>query len=396
MYRIILFISFSLLTVLSFAQINFEKGYFIDNEGKKTECFIKNKEWQKSPTEFEYKTSINNESSRITIDDVKEFSVYNYSKYIRFTVQIDSSSNSPGEYSNIEAPIWNTKTLFLKVLIEGKASLFLYDDLFNKKFFFKTDSSLIEQLVFKKYSQDEVHVKANRYYKQQLWNKLRNENYSIKQIEAIQYEKKEIEEYFIKYNNLTNSIKYINKQKNKWYLNPILGLGFSKSSLFDYNTVIKEYKATQKSNYLYGFQVEYFLPVNKNKWSLLLEYTIQESKHETNNGVENLSATYKSTNLTFGGKYTSYITNNLSLFISGMYSFKGGNGSDLIMNNYHSGYNANNPFSVGLGINFSKLSIEYRMSDAKENLFNRVTWNMEKANQSFIILSYKLFDLTKK
>lgn len=396
MYRFILFLTFSLSTLFSFAQINFEKGYFIDNNGNKIECFIKNKEWQKNPTEFEYKTSLTDQSSIATIEVVKEFSVYNYSKYLRYTVQIDSSSNMPSEYSKIESPIWGTRTLFLKVLLEGKASLYLYDDLFNKKFFFKTDSSSLEQLIFKKYSEDGVRVKANRFYKQQLWNNLRNENYTIKQMEALSYEQKDIEEYFLKYNNSTNSSKYINHQKNKWLLKPLLGVGFSKCALYDLGIVNKQYDGTQKSNYLFGVQLEYILPVNKNKWSIITEYSNQSSEHEANNGTDNATAIYKSSNLSIGGRYYTFINDNVSFFISGLYTFKFSKGSYLTLQNTNTGMSFNNPFSFGVGINLYKFNIEYRLTDAKEILYKGTNWRFEKANQSFLILSYNLFDIGKK
>ena len=39
----------------SFAQINFEPGYIINNQGVKTECFIRNVAWKNSPVTFDYK-----------------------------------------------------------------------------------------------------------------------------------------------------------------------------------------------------------------------------------------------------------------------------------------------------------------------------------------------------
>jgi hypothetical protein len=42
----------------SYAQITFEKGYFINNSGDRTECFIKNIDWRDNPTKFEYKMQI--------------------------------------------------------------------------------------------------------------------------------------------------------------------------------------------------------------------------------------------------------------------------------------------------------------------------------------------------
>ena len=71
-----------MLSFNSYSQISFEKGYYIDNDNKKINCLIKNIDWMNNPTEFEYKLPENDNSKRITIRSVKEFGVYNSSKYI--------------------------------------------------------------------------------------------------------------------------------------------------------------------------------------------------------------------------------------------------------------------------------------------------------------------------
>ena len=42
-------------TFNSYAQTSFEKGYFINNEGQKTDCLIKNIDWKDNPTEIKFK-----------------------------------------------------------------------------------------------------------------------------------------------------------------------------------------------------------------------------------------------------------------------------------------------------------------------------------------------------
>jgi len=54
----ILFVLSVLITSSSFSQINFEKGYFIDNLGAKTDCYIKNIDWNLNPDTFDYKLEL--------------------------------------------------------------------------------------------------------------------------------------------------------------------------------------------------------------------------------------------------------------------------------------------------------------------------------------------------
>lgn len=43
-----------LLSLITNAQIIFEKGYYITNDDQKIDCFIKNNDWKYNPSEFDY------------------------------------------------------------------------------------------------------------------------------------------------------------------------------------------------------------------------------------------------------------------------------------------------------------------------------------------------------
>jgi len=75
------------LSISCYSQIIFEKGYFIDNAGQKTECLIKNMDWRSNPTAFDYKLSESDKSKTETIASVKEFGIYTVARYKRYTVK---------------------------------------------------------------------------------------------------------------------------------------------------------------------------------------------------------------------------------------------------------------------------------------------------------------------
>jgi hypothetical protein len=82
-----------LLTIhVCFGQIVFEKGYFIDNNNSKTECLIKNYDWRTNPVKIEYKLNDSTEVQKMDITTIKEFGIYNFSRFIRAKVKIDRSS----------------------------------------------------------------------------------------------------------------------------------------------------------------------------------------------------------------------------------------------------------------------------------------------------------------
>ncbi|KAA1247933.1 hypothetical protein [Aquimarina sp. RZ0] len=136
-----------LVTVSSFSQINYEKGYFIESSGDTLECYIKNRGWLNNPTEFEYKLAENTDSKIKTIKTVKEFGVGDL-MYKKFLVKIDTSKERIEDLDEDRNPKFIEKTLFLKVLVEGDANLYHYTgNSFSDRFFYDFMGSEIEQLV---------------------------------------------------------------------------------------------------------------------------------------------------------------------------------------------------------------------------------------------------------
>ena len=82
-------------------------------------------------------------------------------------------------------PTFQEEQLFLKVLIEGKASLYEYVEVGLQRYFYTVDSSNIEQLVFKSYKVDRDLVAKNNMYKQQLYNDLKCSTFTAKKLEDL-------------------------------------------------------------------------------------------------------------------------------------------------------------------------------------------------------------------
>jgi hypothetical protein len=139
----------------TFSQNTFLEGYFIDNSNSKVNCLIKNEGWLNNPTEFKYKNKINSKVKKLTINKVKEFGVLNVFKYQRHNVDIDRSSKKSDELDNNKNPVFNKEKLFLKLLIEGKANLYSYEDRGLVRYFLKKNNADVKQLVSKYYLTDE-------------------------------------------------------------------------------------------------------------------------------------------------------------------------------------------------------------------------------------------------
>ena len=127
-----------------YAQITFQRGYFINNADERIECLIKNIDWRNNPDSFEYKLAETGELIIASIKSVKEFAIKGSAKYIRANVMIDRSSEVLGKLSSDRNPVFIDEQLFLKVLIEGEANLYFYKDQNLNRYFYNVKNSSIE------------------------------------------------------------------------------------------------------------------------------------------------------------------------------------------------------------------------------------------------------------
>ncbi|MCZ8021556.1 MAG: hypothetical protein O9302_07255 [Cyclobacteriaceae bacterium] len=123
---------------IAIAQTKFEEGYFILNSGDRVECFIKKEVWKNNPTEIRYKLDLNSKESIASGNDIKEFGFTKGAVYVKATVQIDRSPSALNNLTIDRTPKFSEETLFLKLLVNGYAKLYQYDDKDLIRFFLST------------------------------------------------------------------------------------------------------------------------------------------------------------------------------------------------------------------------------------------------------------------
>lgn len=222
-----------ILCVTANAQISFEKGYFINNNNERIDCYIRNVDWKNNPTKFEYKKDLNETTSLGTIANVKEFSIEGESKYKRFNVNIEKSDVIWDNLTENKNPVWQKETLFLKALEEGDASLYSYSEGNLMKFFYVTQTVAIEQLVFISYKSPDANIATNPVFRQQLFNNVKREGMGIDDFKNLQYSSNSLTKHFSKYNNSAgnkSSTYLAQKEKNILNLTDCSRRHFSKIS----------------------------------------------------------------------------------------------------------------------------------------------------------------------
>lgn len=393
------------LSISSYSQIVFEKGYIILNSGNKELCLIKNMDWRDNPTKIKYKTVGSDEVKTVEIDDIVEFSIDNSSKYIRETIDIDRSTDNLNALSENRKPNFKSETLFLKTLVEGEFSLYEYTDQNIKRFFFSLGNQPIKQLVYKLYKLSNNQVGKNEHYKQQLFNSLKCSDISLG-VKKLEYKHTELIKIFINYNKCKNSDFVIFEEKSKKNtLTFSVRVGLNRSSLSIQNSLtnLLNVDFDNELSFRIGGEVEYILPFNKNKWGIIIEptyqyYTSKKTTKSSYYGERLVSVDYKSIEFPVGLRYYLFLKNKSKLFINASFIFDLSNSK--IAFNKLDGTNINSleiepvtNFAFGLGYNINKYSLEFRLQTPQEFFGNNVSVNWQSDfKTTSLILGYNIFE----
>ena len=395
MKKQLLFFLTIILSSYGYAQISFEKGYYISNSDQKIDCLIRNLDWNHNPTEFVYKLSENEETQKGTINTVKEFGIYQVSKYVRETVNMDKSSDDIGKLSQDKNPIFIKEKVFLKALVEGAASLYEYTDGNISRYFYTVGNSNIEQLVFKNYLTPEGQIGQNNRFRQQLWNDLKCSTFSLKKFESVVYRSNDLVRLFVEYNECNNQgyINFEEKQKRVLF-NLNLRPGFNSSTLSIQNSASKK-RNTDFDNefgFRFGIEAEIILPFNKNKWAIIIEPTYQYYKSEKELASENARADYTSIELPIGARHYFFINENSKVFINASLVFDFSSNSGIYFDHSRDlDIKSVNNFAFGVGYKFNdKYSLELRYFTNRDILGDYTVWKSEYKTFS-VILGYTLF-----
>jgi len=260
----------------------FKKGYFINNKGEKTDCLIKDIDWENNPEQFNYKLNEDDATNIKNTSSIKEFEIFGKKKYQRktFIINLSSEPNSTFEES-----------ILLKILVEGKANLYSYEGSDKEMFFFNNDGSQTEQLIYS--------PSNNSKYIEQLSSSLICDSSSSNNPENLNYKQDDLVDFFVQYNECTNStftnyIKVPNKDKFKLTLRP--GIKASQLSLGNASSSNRDTDFDIQTGFRFGVETE-FVSIYNEKLSYLIEANYQYFNAEKEITYLNTPQFTKSTNV---------------------------------------------------------------------------------------------------
>lgn len=377
------------ITLSTFGQITYDKGYFINNNNQRVECLIKNNDWKDNPKEFEYKLSENASSEKGNLNSVKEFGISGYAKYVKSDVKIDLSSMEPATFSKDRNPEWSQQKLFLKVLVEGKTTLYCYEGNDLIRFFYSVSDTSVNQLIYKEYITESGNIAENFTFRGQLWNDVKCSTTKMSDAENTNYKKNDLERYFRKFNECNGILSADTTKKVKkdlFHLKIAPGVNFA--SLSEISGGLSDIDFGSQVNFSIGLEAEFILPFNKNKWGILLEPNYQYFKAEAPHDLYIAKADYKSIECLFGLRHYFYLPHNLKLYANFLYI--PGFSIDFNSTIYKKEIESGSSIAFGGGVGYKRFSAEMRYF-VNRNLFNNLNAISTDYRRISLLFGFKIF-----
>jgi hypothetical protein len=302
------------------------------------------------------------------------------------------------------ASSFTRENLFLKVLLEGQASLFGYADGNIQRYFYSLNDTVVNPLIYK-----EVHtgseIVKNTDFRQQLWEKLKTPNYSLDQIKRINYTLPELYAYFKSYDeNLGDVITKQVVAKKKSYLNLKITPGLSSSS-----SSLDVIERTQRphldfgsmQNFRIGLDAELNLPSSNYSWGVVFEPAFVSYKADATADNATASLSYSAVEFPVGLRYHMYMNENSRLFFNGFYV--PGFGVKMDSKIDYSGPETNRSLKIetagslalGGGFEFKSFSMEARYYTS-QNILKGHESESSDFNRFSIILGYRFMQTKMK
>ena len=294
------------------------KDYFIDDDGLKTVCYIDVKEWSRNPKSFRYKLAEKGQILNGSVTNVKEF-VVGETMYVRTDVQIDNTSSNTDSLKTTKAPEWKDETLFLSVLVDGKADLFYCKRGGKDHFFYRIDNNSPVQLIHNLYlipktDTQERRIATNNTYWNQLMNDVNCLNYSAERLKSLHYDIGVLVKYFKKQNECwggdVKSADVLEKRNFQISMKPGINVAHAEGKVA--GTLYEDYDVN--TGFRIGAEFQFSLPFYRKKLAAWFEPAWQSY---SSNGKTNQDRTvsYQSFELSLGLRHYFFLSRDASLFL---------------------------------------------------------------------------------
>lgn len=311
-------------TQLAIAQIKFENAYLIDQTGNKKDVLIRNGDWLENPVIIQVKDSEASKEYSLGLNEVQEFGFQDDTVFRRFTVDISNYDKDLGKIDQNPDFSPQKQTVFLKQLSDGKLNLYSYYK-GTPKYFYAAPGEQPKQLLYRRYYNDKNDLQTVNTYREQLASLL---NCSGTNYNTAQYSTTSLKQLFDKYNNDCNKVESSGTRKSRFAVNVVAEAHMLKTSfnspIYYLDNISMESQLVPK----FGIELEYFLPFNKQSFSIIAAPKYYQYKNEfvrvydVAPHTQTIQLSTSTLEIPLGFRYYNYFNNSNSMFATLAYQIK--------------------------------------------------------------------------
>ncbi len=323
MKLVLVFFFCFLMTPFLMAQVKFEEGYLVDLDGDTLRVFVEVQSWTKNPDEVIYRQNAEATTERAGPATVQAFCVEGL-KFASKVIEVDITPEDVREVGNsLDAKIVR-RNVFLKVLVEGEATLYLYDDNRRRKFYYSVGEGEVTPLVYRRLAYSGETVRENNSYQTQL-NHVVNCNKTQKEVENVDYNLNSLVRYFQEYNECkgTAQMSYLRNNRFKQfhvYLKGAVGMMSADLLILSRRSNSFETEISGEPLYSFGLESEYSWSSKKKRFSVILSAGYQQFTFEDLRATDSLSMEGKFIQIGVGTRYSIHFNESARWFASAGYA----------------------------------------------------------------------------
>ena len=306
------FFFFLFISLGAQAQIDYENGYIIENNGIRKNVKIKDKKWNNNPEKITVIYESNSDPTQIYPSDILEFGIGEDTKFMTKQIQVYSN-----KISNSQDPEFVDKTIFLKVLLSGDFGLYSYKSKNNEIYYYQKESSRIVPLLHNEYINKKGKTVENNSYKKQLLEEFQCNKEDIVAIRKLKYFKQPVIKFFKNYAKCSNrQIQEYNQKLKIGQFNFYAGVGansFSPSVEIVSNNIELDQNSDENISFNPAIELEYVFPYHGNKWALFISPNYQSYDVQFQSD-QNFQFNFDAIVIPIGVRHYFYLNNNTRFF----------------------------------------------------------------------------------
>lgn len=215
--------------------------------------------------------------------------------------------------------------VFLRVIVEGNASLYELRTSYNTRFYASFNDGTVEQLEFKRFKIGNYEIETNDTYQNQLYELIACSSIDEDRIFSLEYTRSELEDFFFEINTClgSSSKRYIVQKRERF--NIMLGPRFVYNSLYINDTIAhRSYDFGKSMSISFNVELELFLPYYNNRMAFFIGVSHLEFDFEHNADFGYASIKHRSISVPAGLRINYYLSEKSRLFLhtGASYTFK--------------------------------------------------------------------------